>query len=51
MIGQDPADSSNPCRCSDDAVQSNLAHLHKTNGSGGRIDDEVIEDVLVSIYK
>jgi hypothetical protein len=51
MIGQYPTDSSNPCRCSHDAVESDLANLHKVNGSGGCVDNEMIKDVLIRVYK
>lgn len=51
MIGQYPTDSSDPRRCSHDAVQSNLANLHKVNGSGGCVDDEMVKDILICVYK
>ncbi len=51
MIWQDPANGSNACGRTNDAIQSYLANLNKTDSSGGCIDDEVIENVLVGIYK
>lgn len=50
MVWQYPADGSNSRRSPHNAIQGNLANLHKSHGSAGRIDDEVIEDVFVGIY-
>ena len=51
MIWQDPANGSNARRRTNNAIQSYLAHLNKTDSSRGCINDEVIENVLVGIYE
>lgn len=51
MIRQDPADSSDSRRCSDNTIQRNLPNLDKRHGGRRSIDDEVVQNVLVGIYK
>lgn len=51
MVGQYPANSSHSSWCSDDTIQGDLTNLNKSHSSTRGVDHEVIENILVGIYK
>ena len=51
VVGKNPADSPDPCRCSYNAIQGNLSYLNKGHSLGRSIDYKVVENVLISIHK
>lgn len=49
ILGQDPADCPDPSRCPDNSVEGNLSDWNKGNLCLHRIDNIVVENVVVGV--